>query len=396
MSPFIYLDNSATTPLDPKVLESMMPYLTTHYGNASSLTHSPGRTASAAVELARNQIASLIHAKDPEELFFTSGSTESINTVIKGVYDHYQSIGSHFITCRTEHKAVLDTFDYIRKKGATVTYLDVDHQGRIDLKELEQSIRKDTVLISLMASNNETGVLHPIDDIAQIATKHQVLFFCDATQSAGKIPLDLDKSPIDILCMSSHKMYGPKGIGALYVRKKNKRIQIGSLLHGGKQENNRRAGTLNVPAIVGFGKAAELSTATMRDDMIRLEKMRNLLEDDLLNLPQTRINGYEAPRLPHITNVTFRHVKATEIMIRLPELGMATGSACVSGLRDPSHVLTAMGINKEDAFSTLRISLGRYHTQHEIQLAIDLIKNAVLELRDSSPSWQLFQKGLIE
>lgn len=395
MNPFIYLDHNATTPLDPVVLEAMMPYLTNSYGNASSLTHAMGRAASSAVELAREQVCHLVNAATSEEIYFTSGATEAINTALKGVFENYSSIGKHYITCKTEHKVVLDTFDYLKKKGATVTYLEVDDQGGIDLQQLEQSITDHTVLIALMASNNETGILHPIEEIARIAKNYGILFFCDATQSIGKLPIDLEKVPIDMLCLSGHKMYGPKGTGAIYIRKKTRRIQVSPLLHGGKQENGRRAGTLNVPGIVGLGKAAELSSLNMDSEAKRLEKMRNYLENSLLTLPQTFVNGVQSPRLPHVINVTFRHIKAANVMIHLPHLGMATGSACVSGLRDPSHVLVAMGLNLEDAFSSLRISLGRSNTESDIKQVATMIKQAVSQLRSSSPSWELYQKGMI-
>lgn len=395
MNPFIYLDHNATTPLDPAVLEAMMPYLTTSYGNASSMTHAMGRAAAGAVDAAREQVRRLINVAASEDIYFTSGATEAINTILKGVYENYGSIGKHYICCRTEHKAVLDTFEQLKKQGASITYLDTDHQGQIDLKQLEQSITNHTVLIALMASNNETGILHPIEEIARIATEHGVLFFCDATQTAGKLALDMQQIPIDILCLSGHKMYGPKGVGLVYVRKKNKRIQIRPLLHGGGQEGNRRAGTLNVPGIVGLGKAAELSSIHIASEAKRLEKMRNSLERSLLELPQTFINGLESPRLPHVSNITFRHVKAVNIMLHLPHIAMATGSACVSGLRDPSHVLTAMGLDAEDAYSSLRISLGRFNTESEIQKATEMIRQAVTELRASSPNWELYQKGMI-
>lgn len=395
MGSLVYLDNNATTAVDPQVLEAMLPYFKDQYGNASSLMHSLGRSASAAVENSRRQVTELINAPATDILLFTSGATEAINMVLKGVFEHYQSIGRHFITCKTEHKAVLDTFAYLEKKGAEVSYLEVDHLGRLDLEKLESTIRPDTVMMAFMSANNETGILHPIDDLADIAQKHDILFFCDATQSIGKQKIDLRQIPIDILCLSAHKFHGPKGAGALYVRKKNKRIQIGSLLHGGSQESGWRAGTLNVPAIVGMGKAAELAKAKLDTEIIRLAGLRDKLERMLLTLPQTYINGQGTNRLPHVSNVTIRHLRAASLIPKVPLLCLSTGSACVSGSRDPSHVLMAMGRNPEDAFSSLRLSLGRFNTEEEIEKAGNQICATVAALRTESPNWQLFEKGLI-
>lgn len=395
MNPLIYLDNHATTPLDPKVLEAMLPFLKDQYGNASSLLHSLGRSASSAVEKSRLQVGRLINAPQSDTLLFTSGSTEAINMVLKGVFERYQSKGRHFITCKTEHKAVLDTFAYLEKQGATVTYLDVDAGGRLDLDQLESAIRPDTVLLSLMSANNETGVLHPVDEIARIAQKHEVLFFCDATQSIGKQHFDLHQLPIDLLCLSAHKFHGPKGVGALYIRKKNKRIQIGPLLHGGGQENGLRGGTLNVPAIVGMGKAAEMALEQLEQQISQLARWRNELESRLLTLPQIFVNGQESMRLPNVTNLTIRHLRAATLIPSLPNLCISTGSACVSGTRDPSHVLMAMGRNAEDAHASIRISLGRFNTSQEIRLAGDQLLEVVTSLRAESPNWQLFEKGLI-
>lgn len=395
MGPLIYLDNNATTAMDPQVLEAMLPYLKDQYGNASSLMHGLGRTAAAAMEKSRLQVAGLIHAPETDTILFTSGATEAINTVLKGVFEQYQSKGKHFITCKTEHKAVLDTFAHLEKKGAEVTYLDVDYLGRLDPEQLEASIRPDTILIALMSANNETGVSHPIAELSQIAQKHNVLFFCDATQSIGKQNIDLSQTPIDLLCLSAHKFHGPKGAGALYIRKKNKRIQIAPLLHGGGQEHGLRAGTLNVPAIVGMGKAAELAKAKLDTEIIRLARLRDKLENMILTLPQTYVNGLGTERLPHVSNITIRHLRAASLIARLPMLCLSTGSACVSGSRDPSHVLIAMGRNPEDAFSSIRLSLGRFNTEEEIVQAGTQICGAIVALRAESPNWQLFEKGMI-
>lgn len=398
MEKVIYLDHHATTPLDPAVLESMMPYLTSSFANASSVVHSMGRQAAQAVTRAREQVGTLIGAEDPEgEITFTSGSTEAINTVLKGVFEQYQSLGKHIITCRTEHKAVLDTLHYLERKGAIISYLEVDESGQIDPKELEASIQPDTVLITLMSANNETGVCHDMEEIAQIAERHDVLLFCDATASAGTLPLDLRQTPIDILCLSAHKLYGPKGVGALYVRKKNKRIQVQPLLHGGGHEQGRRAGTLNVPAIVGFGQAAELCSKSINDgyEAKKLGALRDQLEQGLLQIPQTYVNGRDAKRVPSTTNITFRHLRASTLMTRLPHICMSTGAACVTGSREPSHVLLAMGLSPDDAHGSIRLSLGRFNTEDEVKKVVQDLQDMVQSLRRESPVWQLFEKGLI-
>lgn len=395
MDRLVYLDNNATTRLDPRVLEAMMPYLTTHFANASSLTHRAGRAAASAVDTARQQVAALLHAS-PQEITFTSGATEAINTALKGVFERYQAKGKHFITCHTEHKAVLDTFDYLRRQGAEITYLPVDTQGRVDLTALEGAIRPDTVMVTLMYANNETGVLHPVDEIAEITHRHQVLFFCDATQAVGKIPCQVTTNRIDMLCLSSHKFYGPKGVGALYIRRKSKPTQIGALLHGGGQEHKLRAGTLHVPGIVGLGEAAEIAQRQMDSENIRLAALRNKLETALARLPATVINGKETLRLPHVSNITFRHVKAAEIMVAVPDIALASGSACVSGTRDPSHVLQAMGLDADDAHASIRFSLGRFNTENEIDTVIEKITETVGRLRQDSPIWQLYQAGAID
>ncbi|SEK65108.1 cysteine desulfurase family protein [Parapedobacter koreensis] len=395
MDRLIYFDNNATTPLDPQVLEAMMPYFTTQYANASSVTHRAGRQVAATVEKAREQVAALIGAT-PKEITFTSGATEAINMVLKGVFEHYAIKGRHFITCRTEHKAVLDTFAYLERKGAEVTYLAVAPDGSLDLAELEAAIRKDTVLIALMYANNETGVIHPVQQIADIANRHDVLFFCDATQAVGKVPIAVGDMQLDMLCLSAHKLYGPKGVGALYIRRRSKRIQTGALLHGGGQENKLRAGTLNVPGIVGLGQAAVIAQQQLAPESLRLAQLRDSLEAGLLALPATFANGQTAPRLPHVSNITFRHLKADQIMVAVPDIALASGSACVSGTRDPSHVLKAMGLSDTDAHSALRFSLGRFNTEEDIRTGITQITSAVQRLRASSPIWQLYEAGVMD
>jgi len=395
MSTTIYLDNNATTRTDPRVLEQMLPFFLEDYGNASSTNHTFGKKAAEGVQTARLRVAELIGATD-REITFTSGATEAINMAIKGVFERYQPIGKHIITCTTEHKAVLDVCRTLEKKGADITYLAVDGSGNINLQDLNAAIRKDTILISLMHANNETGVIHPIEKIAEICSQNNILFFCDATQSIGKIPLSLKNTAIDLMAFSAHKMYGPKGVGALYIRRKAKRIQIEPLINGGGQENSLRGGTLNVPGIVGMGAAALLCKELMQEDKIRLQVLRSHLETSLLKLEETHINGLESNRLSHVSNITFRFLKAEQIMVSLRKMAMAAGSACSTGSLDPSHVLLAMGLTRDDAHASLRLSLGRFNTNEEIDLAIELLSKKVNELREGSPAWQLYKKGLID
>lgn len=391
----IYLDNNATTQVDPRVLQEMMPYFTENFGNASSTNHKFGQIAAEAVQTARLRVADLIGATD-REITFTSGATESINIAIKGVYNRYQSIGKHIITCQTEHKAVLDVCRSLEKQGAEVTYLAVDSQGNIDLQDLKNAIRKDTVLIALMYANNETGVIHPIKDIASIASENKVLFFCDATQAVGKVPISLKNAGIDMMAFSAHKIYGPKGVGALYVKRKTKRIQLEPLMMGGGQENGLRGGTLNVPGIVGMGAAALLCKQTMLEESKRQETLRDYLQESLLKLEATAVNRLTDNRLSHVTNITFRFLKAEHIMVSLGNIALASGSACSTGSLDPSHVLLAMGLSRDDAHASLRFSLGRFNTKEEIDQTITLVSKKVKELREESPAWQLFKSGLID
>ncbi|MCP9032884.1 aminotransferase class V-fold PLP-dependent enzyme, partial [Klebsiella sp. SWET4] len=304
----IYLDNNATTPMDPRVLEVMIPYFTEHFGNAASRNHPFGWEAEEAVDYAREQVAKLIGA-DPKEIIFTSGATEGDNLAIKGVFEMYASKGNHIITAVTEHKAVLDTCKHIEKLGGEVTYLPVNAEGLIDLKELEAAIKPTTVLIAIMYANNEIGVIQPVKEIAAIAKKHGVLFFTDGTQAAGKIPVDVIKDGIDIMTFSGHKMYGPKGVGALYVRRKNPRVKVTAQMDGGGHERGMRSGTLNVPGIVGFGKACELCRLEMEEDTQRISKLRDKLENALMHLEEAYVNGSKEHRLPHVSNISFKYVE---------------------------------------------------------------------------------------
>jgi cysteine desulfurase len=380
----IYLDNNATTPCDPRVVAAMLPYFTQHFGNAASRSHAFGWHAEEAVTVAREQVADLIGA-DTKEVIFTSGATESVNLAIKGVFETYASKGNHIITCATEHKAVLDTCKHIEKLGGTVTYLPVHSNGMIDLQQLEASIKPETILISLMYANNETGTLHPIKEISAIARKHGVLFLTDATQAAGKIPVNVNEDGIDLLAMSAHKLYGPKGIGALYVRRRNPRVRLSAQIHGGGHEAGLRSGTLNVPAIVGLGKACELANLEMNEDAQRLSRLRDKLENGLLSLEEAQVNGDRTHRLPHVTNISFKHVKAEEILMAVnKEIALSSGSACTSAVMEPSHVLKALGLSDELAYSSLRFSLGRFTTEDQVDYVIEKITAAVNRLRTVS------------
>lgn len=387
----LYFDNNATTKLDDRVLDSMLPYLRESYGNASSIQHKLGRQANHAVERARNQVAEVLSCQ-AKEIFFCSGSTEAINTVIKGVSQAYQKKGKHIITCKTEHKAVLSTCAAVEKSGAEIEFLDADGNGLIDLKELEKSIREDTILVCLMAGNNETGVLHPILEIAEICARKDVLFFCDATQWIGKLLLNLSEVPIDILCLSAHKFHGPKGSGALFVRRKSKPIQIPALIVGGNQEHGFRGGTYAVPQIVGLGEALVLAQELDHS----LQNLRDYFEERILKeIPEVNIHGRKADRLPNTSNVHFTYVRGSELMTKVPEICISSGSACVSGDRDPSHVLKAMGLSDEEAYCTLRFSFSRFNELAEIDEAIRQLKKAVEGIRNSSPIWQMYKEGLL-
>ncbi|MGO1243073.1 MAG: cysteine desulfurase family protein [Sphingobacterium sp.] len=388
---WIYLDNNATTKIDELVLEAMLPYLRESYGNPSSVQHWFGREASGAVETARERIASTLHVKT-NELFFTSGATETINMVLQGIAQRYRRKGQHMITCQTEHKAVLNTCGILEKQGIEITYLGVDQNGAIDLSELAQSIREDTIMVCLMAANNETGVLHPIKEIAALCQQKDVLYFCDATQIIGKSDINLDELPIDILTLSAHKIHGPKGIGVLYIRRKSKPIQIPPLINGGSQEQGRRGGTLNVPAIVGLGKAFELFDARPQ-----IKCYRDLLEDKISeHIPQIIIHAKNAPRLDNTSCIAFPYLKSSEIMTSLPELALSSGSACATGLLEPSHVLKAMGVPDNDAYGSIRFSLSKYTEKQEIHKTVELVTEAVEKIRQQSPIWALYTKGLLD
>ncbi len=387
---FSYFDNNATTKMDEEVLKAMLPFLQESYGNASAVQHKLGRQANGAIEQARMQLASALNAQ-PKEIFFTSGATESISTVFQGIYKAYQSIGNHIISCVSEHKAVLSSCQALAKQGAKLTMLSCNNHGQIDLQELEAAIQPDTILVSLMAANNETGLLHPIAEIAEICQRKDVLFFCDATQHIGKLPLDLQAIPIDILCFSAHKFHGPKGIGALYIRRKSKPIQIPALILGGNQEHGFRGGTYAVPQLVGMGE-----TSRHFQFNSNLSELRDYFESRLIaEVEEVSVHAQHCPRTPNTSNVLIKHVRSTELMTKLPDMAFSSGSACVSGSRDPSHVLKAMGLSDEDAYCSSRFSFSKYNTREEIDQAIQQIKAAVETIRKQSPIWQLYQEGLI-
>src|SRR6478735_4403563 len=389
----IYLDNNATTPMDPRVLEAMLPYFTEKFGNAASRNHAFGWNAEEGVDYAREQIAALINC-NPKEIIFTSGATEADNLAIKGVFEMYASKGNHIITAVTEHKAVLDSCKHIEKLGGKVTYLKVNNEGLIDLKELEAAITPQTILISIMYGNNEVGVLQPIKEISALARKNGVLFMTDATQAVGKIPVDVEADGIDLLAFSGHKMYGPKGVGALYVRRKNPRVKVTAQMDGGGHERGMRSGTLNVPGIVGLGKACELCKNEMESDTQRILKLREKLETELLKMEESYLNGSKEHRLPHVSNISFKYVEGEGLMMGIKDLAVSSGSACTSASLEPSYVLRALGVNEELAHTSIRFGLGRFTTVDEIDMAIEQVVSAVSRLRELSPLWEMAQEGI--
>jgi len=365
----IYLDNNSTTPIDPRVLEAMLPFLKDNFANSSS-THYFGQSINEEVKEAREQIADFINA-DSNELIFTSGATEAINIAIKGVAESYSNKGKHIITVSTEHKAVLDTCKDLERKGFEVTYLPVQKDGLIELTELEQAIRLDTILVSVMHVNNETGVIQPIKEIASIAHEKGVLFMTDATQAVGKIEINVDDLGIDLFCFSGHKMFAPKGIGALYVRNK---INLTQQTHGGGHEQGLRSGTLNVPGIIALAKACEIASQEMEQNQTRISELRDRLETELLKLPNTSVNGNLENRIFNTTNICFKGQDANVLIGRMKNIAVSNGSACSSSVVEPSHVLTAMSLSNDDAFASLRFSLGKFNTKDEIKTVVKKIK----------------------
>lgn len=376
----IYLDYNATTPVDPAVVEAMLPYFTTHFANAASNSHFPGKIIRDIVADARNEMAENL-ACEPGELIFTSGATESINLAIKGVAETYASRGNHIITWATEHKAVLDSCKTLAKKGLEITVLPVNREGKPDLEELQKTIRPTTILICMMLANNETGVIMPVAEVSEIAHQAGVLFFCDATQAPGKMRLQIHETGADLLCISAHKFYGPKGIGALYVKRKQPRVHLSPLFDGGGHENGLRSGTLNVPGIIGMSKALTIANDRYWDDTTNYSRLRTLLEQMVTYNELGFVNGSLKDRLPNTSNICFQGIKASSLLSALPNLALATGSACSSALPEPSHVLTAMGLTENEAYASVRFSLGRYTTEAEIMEAGMALRENILRLK---------------
>lgn len=389
----IYLDNSATTRVDERVLEVMLPYFCEKFGNAASRNHVFGWQAEEAVDYAREQIARLIGANE-KEIIFTSGATESNNLAIKGVADMYAKKGNHIITVTTEHKSVLDTCYHLEKQGKKITFLAVQTDGLIDLASLEAAITPETILISIMFANNEIGVIQPIAEISKIARSRGILFHTDATQAVGKLPVDVEKLNIDLLSCSAHKIYGPKGVGALYVRRKNPRVKVAAQMDGGGHERGMRSGTLNVPGIVGFGKAAEICHHELSSEMKRLSELRNHLEQSLLQIEATYVNGNREHRLPGLTNISFKFVEGEGLLMGIKDIAVSSGSACTSASLEPSYVLKSLGLSDELAHSSIRFGIGRFNTKEELDVTIEKVKQTVKQLREMSPLWEMYQEGV--
>ena len=391
----IYLDNHATTPMDPRVLESMLPYFTEKFGNAASRNHAFGWEAEEGVETARKQIAKLIHA-DAKEIVFTSGATESNNLALKGVVEMYHEKGDHIITSSTEHRAVLDTAKTLEtKRGVKVTYLPVDKFGMVNPEDVRNAITDKTILISVMFANNEIGTINPIKAIGKIAKEKGILFHCDATQGVGKVPIDVQEMGIDLMSFSAHKIYGPKGIGALYVRKKNPRVRIAAQMDGGGHERGMRSGTLPVPLIVGFGKACELCEQEMAADAARLSVMRDRLHATITKaLEDVYLNGHPTERLPHNLNISFAYVEGESLLMGCKEIALSSGSACTSATLEPSYVLRALGVGAELAHSSIRFGLGRFTLDEEVDYAAKKIIETVTKLREMSPLYEMAKEGI--
>lgn len=390
----IYLDNNATTPVDPRVVETMIPYFTQNFGNAASRNHPFGWAAEEGVDYAREMVGKLIGAED-KEIIFTSGATEAINLALKGAFEMYAKKGNHIITVKTEHKAVLDTCKHLEKLGGEVTYLDVNYDATIDLAALEAAIKPSTILICVMYANNETGVIQPIKEIGEMCAKHGVLFMSDITQAAGKVPINVKELGIHLAAFTAHKMYGPKGVGALFVNRIKPRVKVTAQMDGGGHERGMRSGTLNVPGIVGFGRAAEIAIAEMEQDAARLSAMRDRLESELSKMEEVTINGNVEHRMPHVTNMSFKHVEGEGLMMTFNQnIALSSGSACTSASLEPSYVLVAMGLGDDLAHSSLRFSLGRFTTEEDIDFTIDAIRNGVNHMRDLSPIWEMYQEGV--
>ena len=391
----IYMDNHATTPMDRRVLDAMLPYFIEKFGNAASRNHSFGWAAEEAVDKARNQIAALIHAKS-KEIIFTSGATESDNLAIKGVVEFYKDKGNHVITCVTEHKAVLDSCKTLERAGkATVTYLPVDKYGMVDPDEVRRAITDKTVLISIMSANNEIGTIHPIAEIGKIAKERGVLFHCDATQGVGKIPVDVEQAGIDLLSASAHKIYGPKGVGVLYVRAKGPRVRLTPIIDGGGHERGLRSGTLNVTGIVGFGAACEIAGQEMDDETGRMLSLRAKLQAGIFErLDDVYLNGHPTQRLPGNLNLSFAYIEGESLLMGIKDIAVSSGSACTSATLEPSYVIRALGTDEELAHSSIRFGLGRFNTEEEVDFVAQRVTDEVRRLRDMSPLYEMAKEGI--
>ncbi|MBM3347361.1 MAG: IscS subfamily cysteine desulfurase [Betaproteobacteria bacterium] len=388
----IYLDNSATTPVDPRVAQKMIPYLTEHFGNPASRSHPYGWEAEKGVEEARGHVAALLNA-DPREIVWTSGATEGNNLAIKGAAQFYKTKGRHLVTQRTEHKAVLDTCRELERQGFEVTYLDPESNGIIDLEKLRAAIRPDTILVSIMMVNNEIGVIQPVAEIGEICRAKGVIFHCDAVQAAGKLEIDTQKLKVDLLTLTAHKMYGPKGIGALYVRRKP-RVRIEAQLHGGGHERGFRSGTLATHQIVGFGEAARIARLEMASDNERIRALRDRLWKGISELEEVYVNGDLEKRVPGNLNVSFNFVEGESLIMAIKDIAVSSGSACTSASLEPSYVLRALGRSDELAHSSIRFTLGKYTTEEEIDFTVDLLKRKIAKLRELSPLWEMHQDGI--
>jgi cysteine desulfurase len=390
----VYMDNHATTPVDPRVLDAMMPYFTEKFGNAASRNHSFGWAGEEGVENARAQVAKLINAS-PKEIIFTSGATESNNLAIKGVAEMYREKGNHIITQVTEHKAVLDTCKRLEKYGYEVTYLPVEKDGRINLDDLRRAITPKTILISIMYANNEIGVIQPIEEIGKIAKEKGVFFHVDGVQAAGKIPIDVQRDGIDLLSISAHKLYGPKGVGALYVRRKNPRVQLSAIIDGGGHERGMRSGTLNVTGIVGLGKACEICQQEMAAETKKLSALRDRLKNALMGqLDECFINGSMEHRLPHNINISFAFVEGESLLMGINDIAVSSGSACTSATLEPSYVLKALGVGEDLAHTSIRFGLGRFNTEEEVDYVVSRVAETVNRLRELSPLYEMAKEGV--
>jgi cysteine desulfurase len=390
----IYMDNHATTPVDPRVVDAMLPYFTEKFGNAASRNHSFGWAGEEAIEIARAQIASLIGAT-PKEIIFTSGATESDNLMIKGVAEMYREKGNHIITQAIEHKAVLDTCKRLEKYGYEVTYLPVQKDGRVDPEDVRKAITPKTILITIMYANNEIGIINPVQEIGKIAKEHGIIFAVDGVQAVGKIPVDVQKDNIDLLAISGHKIYGPKGVGALYVRRRNPRVQLSAIIDGGGHERGMRSGTLNVTGIIGLGKACEIAQQEMAQEGERLRGLRDRLRAGLeAKLDEVFVNGSWEHRLPNNLSMSFAYVEGESLLMGINDVAVSSGSACTSATLEPSYVLKALGVGEDLAHTSIRFGLGRFNTQDEVDYVIDKMVQVVTKLRELSPLYEMAKEGI--